>query len=112
MYLLDTDHISLIDRGTEEGQRIIRRLAGISEEEVAVSVISYEEQTRGLLAQVGGGEPVSDTLGAANSYRYDGLENRRDRTCSQCHIDYPQHIGFLQSPWPTIRGLEHGLTAT
>lgn len=52
MYLLDTDHISLIDRGTDEGQRIIRRLAGIPEEDVAVSVISYEEQTRGLLAQV------------------------------------------------------------
>jgi tRNA(fMet)-specific endonuclease VapC len=52
MYLLDTDHISLIDRGTDEGQRIIRRLAGIPEEDVAVSVVSYEEQTRGLLAQV------------------------------------------------------------
>ena len=52
MYLLDTDHISLIDRGTKEGERIVERLAGISEEEVAVSVISYEEQTRGLLAQI------------------------------------------------------------
>ena len=52
MYLLDTDHISLIDRGGDEGKRLTRRLAGIPEDEVAVSVISYEEQTRGLLAQV------------------------------------------------------------
>ncbi|WP_394795214.1 type II toxin-antitoxin system VapC family toxin [Armatimonas sp.] len=52
MYLLDTDHISLIDRAGDEGQRIIHRLAGLPEEEVAVSVVSYEEQTRGLLAQV------------------------------------------------------------
>ena len=52
MSLLDTDHISLIDRAGDEGQRIIRRLAGLPEEEVAVSVVSYEEQTRGLLAQV------------------------------------------------------------
>jgi tRNA(fMet)-specific endonuclease VapC len=52
MYLLDTDHISLIDRGGDEGQHIISRLSGIPEEEVAVSIISYEEQTRGLLAQV------------------------------------------------------------
>lgn len=52
MHLLDTDHISLIDRGGVEGQRIIRRLAGLPEDEVAVSVVSYEEQTRGLLAQV------------------------------------------------------------
>lgn len=52
MYLLDTDHISLIDRGGDEGQRILRRLAGLPEEDVAISVVSYEEQTRGLLAQV------------------------------------------------------------
>ncbi|WP_395095254.1 type II toxin-antitoxin system VapC family toxin [Armatimonas sp.] len=52
MYLLDTGHISLIDRGGDEGQRILRRLAGLPEEDVAISVVSYEEQTRGLLAQV------------------------------------------------------------
>jgi tRNA(fMet)-specific endonuclease VapC len=52
MLLLDTDHISLIDRGSTEGQRILQRLSGVPENQVLVSIVSYEEQTRGLLAQL------------------------------------------------------------
>jgi tRNA(fMet)-specific endonuclease VapC len=50
MYLLDTDHISLLDRGTEEGQRIRERLEQVLPEDVAASIVSYEEQMRGWLA--------------------------------------------------------------
>jgi tRNA(fMet)-specific endonuclease VapC len=52
MYLLDTDHISLIARGGEEGRRIVKRLAVLPSTEVAVSIISYEEQMRGWLAEI------------------------------------------------------------
>jgi tRNA(fMet)-specific endonuclease VapC len=52
MYLLDTDHITLLDRGGQEGDRIRTRLSHIPPEEVAASVISYEEQMRGWLAYV------------------------------------------------------------
>ena len=48
MYLLDTDHISLLDRGGAEGQRIRARIAGLpANEEIAATIISYEERTRG-----------------------------------------------------------------
>jgi tRNA(fMet)-specific endonuclease VapC len=52
MYLLDTDHISLIARGGEEGRRIVKRLVVLPSTEVAVSIISYEEQMRGWLAEI------------------------------------------------------------
>jgi tRNA(fMet)-specific endonuclease VapC len=52
MYLLDTDHISLIARGGAEGQRILRRLSVLPPNEVAVSIVSYEEQMRGWLAEI------------------------------------------------------------
>ncbi len=52
MYLLDTDHISLIARGGAEGQRILHRLSILPPTEVAVSIISYEEQMRGWLAEI------------------------------------------------------------
>jgi tRNA(fMet)-specific endonuclease VapC len=52
MYLLDTDHISLIARGGAEGQRLLQRLSVLPPTEVAVSIISYEEQMRGWLAEI------------------------------------------------------------
>ena len=42
MYLLDTDHISLVDRS--EGRSIRLRLGAVPPDEVFASVISYEEQ--------------------------------------------------------------------
>ncbi len=52
MYLLDTDHLSLLDRGGPEGERIGARLSRLSPDEVATSIVSYEEQMRGWLARI------------------------------------------------------------
>jgi len=37
MYLLDTDHITALDRGGEEGERLRTRLAHVPPEEAVVS---------------------------------------------------------------------------
>lgn len=50
MYLLDTDHISLIDRGGAEGRRIVRRMAGIEPYQICATIVSFEEQVRGWMA--------------------------------------------------------------
>ncbi len=52
MLILDTDHLSILDRDTIEAFNLERRLASISPEEVAVSIITYEEQMRGWFAVV------------------------------------------------------------
>jgi len=52
MYMLDTDHISLLDRGGREGQRIRANLAPIAPDEVAASIVSYEEQMRGWISTI------------------------------------------------------------
>jgi tRNA(fMet)-specific endonuclease VapC len=52
MYLLDTDHISLMDRGGKEGEAVRARLAAVAPEEVVTSIVSYEEQMRGWLAEI------------------------------------------------------------
>lgn len=49
IYLLDTDHISLIQRGDAKAST---RYAAVPNEQVAASVISYEEQLRGRLAVI------------------------------------------------------------
>lgn len=47
LYILDTDHISLVQRGN---QNIALRSAGIPPEFIAITVISVEEQLRGRLS--------------------------------------------------------------
>lgn len=49
LYLLDTDHITLVQRGDP---KVSARYAAVPEAEILVSVISYEEQLRGRLATV------------------------------------------------------------
>ena len=49
MHILDTDHLSLIQRNGQEGKRILAKLALIEESEVVVTVLTYEEQVRGRL---------------------------------------------------------------
>lgn len=52
MVVLDTDHMSLLQRGGAEGQRIRRRLRAVPPDDVATTVICYEEQTRGWFARL------------------------------------------------------------
>ena len=48
MYLLDTDYMSLMQRGTVEGQALFRRLMS-SNISPATTIVTYEEQMRGWL---------------------------------------------------------------
>jgi tRNA(fMet)-specific endonuclease VapC len=52
VYLLDTDHMSLLDRGGSAGQTLRARLRTIPVDDVATTIVSYEEQTRGWIARV------------------------------------------------------------
>ncbi len=49
MYILDTDHLSLIQRNGQERKRILTRLAAVEEGEIVVTVITYQEQVRGRI---------------------------------------------------------------
>ena len=50
MLILGTDHMSLLQRGGTEGERIRSRLRSVPLDDVATTVVTYEEQTRGWLA--------------------------------------------------------------
>lgn len=50
MFVLDTDHLSLLERGSEAGQRLRERINAFPAEDVVTTIISFEEQTRGWLA--------------------------------------------------------------
>jgi tRNA(fMet)-specific endonuclease VapC len=44
MYLLDTDHISVFDRGGVSAQPLLAKIARINPNEVATTIVTYEVQ--------------------------------------------------------------------
>src|SRR5437879_6153177 len=63
MFILDTDHLSLLERtDSPEGSRLRARLAGVPEQEVATTIITFEEQMRGWLAQLARARTLSQQV--------------------------------------------------
>lgn len=51
MFILDTDHLTFLEHGASvEAGRLRARLEGLTDADVAVTIVSFEEQTRGWLA--------------------------------------------------------------
>ena len=72
IYLLDTDHISLLQNGHE---KVSLRFRSISRELIYVPIVSYEEQLKGRLAVINKGKP--ELLGFA----YTRLEETHQFYC-------------------------------
>lgn len=62
MYLLDTDHLSVLERGGDGVVRLQQRLRTVSPDTVAATVVSYEEQTRGWLSLVAKARSMEDQV--------------------------------------------------
>ena len=91
MYIFDTDHLSLIQRNGQEGELILAKLAAIKEVEVAVTIVTYEEQLRGRLSFLSRAKTVDEQVLA-----YRGLQ--------QLTTDYSS-IPIL--PFDRTAALEH-----
>ena len=50
MYILDTDHLTILQRGGQTSQPLRSRLSSVSAQEVVTTIITYEEQTRGWMS--------------------------------------------------------------
>ena len=91
MYIFDTDHLSFIQRNGKEGKNILARLATLDNPEVAVTIITYEEQVRGRLLFLSKAKTIEQQI-----FAYQGLE--------QLVLDY-QSIVIL--PFNRIAALEY-----
>ncbi len=94
-YLMDSDHVSLIDRGGPEGARILTRIAALPPDSVAVSLISYEEQMRGWMAEIARMQSVDRQLAA-----YSRLNRMRDYHCVTPVLPFDEEaVAQFQSLW-------------
>lgn len=50
MNLLDTDHMSVLERNSPEATRLRARMAAFPPDDLGTTIVSYEEQSRGWLA--------------------------------------------------------------
>lgn len=98
LFVLDTDHLSLLQRGHP---RVIERFNLVSEDAVAVSVITYEEQLRGRLAVVRQYEG-SDRLSLA----YLRLREMQGFFCAIRILDFDSHAASI---YDTLRQQHRGL---
>ncbi|MEG4286494.1 hypothetical protein QUB68_25520 [Microcoleus sp. A006_D1] len=64
MYIFDTDHLSVLDRGGVAAQPLLQRLANINPAQVARSIISYEEQMRGWLSYAAKAQSIEQQVEA------------------------------------------------
>ncbi len=76
MFVLDSDHMSLLDWGGRESAALRERLADISENEIATTIICYEEQIRGWMAYIARSKTISQELKAYQKLR-SHLDNYR-----------------------------------
>ncbi len=83
MVLLDTDHMSLLQRGGAEGQRVRQRLRATPQDDVATTIVSYEEQMRGWLARL-----ARITTQERQVFDYSELKKLLQSYCSFAIVDY------------------------
>jgi tRNA(fMet)-specific endonuclease VapC len=76
MYIFDTDHLSLIQRNGQEGKRILAKLATIEDIEVAVTIITYEEQVRGRLSVLSRAKTLDEQIFAYQGLQQLGMDYR------------------------------------
>lgn len=53
MFILDTNHLTILYRGGDPSKKLRQRLNSVASDQVVTSIISYEEQTRGWLSSFG-----------------------------------------------------------
>lgn len=95
MYLLDTDHISLLHRDGTEGRRIQNRLESVPPEQIFFSIVSYEEQMRGWLADIARARSV-----AQQKPRYEELNRMLNLYCATPLLPFDDAaIAVFQNLW-------------
>jgi tRNA(fMet)-specific endonuclease VapC len=76
MFVLDTDHMSLLEWGGEVSYRLRERLAECDPSEVGTTIVSYEEQMRGWMAYIARARSIAQQVEGYRRLR-NQLENYR-----------------------------------
>src|SRR5438309_5996162 len=86
MVILDSDHISLLQRGGAESQRIATRLVAVPSGDIATTIITFEEQMRGWLARIANGRTLDRQISD-----YAELKKSLHNFCNLWVLEFDSH---------------------
>lgn len=85
MYILDTDHLTALGRGSDAAHKLADRLDEIEPLEIATTIINYEEQSRGWLSHAAQARTIEKQITA---YRL--LKSNLDDFCGYLVLDFDE----------------------
>lgn len=89
MYILDTDHLSVIDRKGVNAERLLQKLANIDPTQVATTIISYEEQMRGWLSYTAKAQSIDKQIKA-----YKELKRQLTNYCIIPIVEFDEQAAY------------------
>lgn len=89
MYILDTDHLSVIDRGGVNAERLLQKLANVDSTQVATTIISYEEQMRGWLSYTAKAQSIEKQIKA-----YKELKRQLTNYCIIPIVEFDEQAAY------------------
>ncbi|AFY47072.1 putative nucleic acid-binding protein, contains PIN domain [Nostoc sp. PCC 7524] len=110
MYLLDTDHISVLERGGASAQPLLAKIARINPNEVATTIITYEEQMRGWLTYIAKADSIERQIAA-----YRKLENQLVNYRAIVVVSFDERAGQifqnLRTSYPRLGSMDLKIAA-
>jgi tRNA(fMet)-specific endonuclease VapC len=110
LYILDTDHLSVLDRGGLNAQPLLRRLADVDPIEVVTTIISYEEQMRGWLSYGAKAQTIEQELEA-----YKQLKRQLTNYCTIAVLEFDdgaaQEFQRLKQQYPRLGRMDLKIAA-
>jgi tRNA(fMet)-specific endonuclease VapC len=110
MYILDTDHLSVLERKGDIAERLLLRVRGVDPAQISTSIISYEEQVRGWLSYIAKAQTEDKQVEA-----YKQLKNQLNNYCAIPVIEFDleavREFNRLKKTYPRLGAMDLKIAA-
>jgi tRNA(fMet)-specific endonuclease VapC len=110
MYILDTDHLSVLERKGANAQPLLQRMRAIDPARISTTIISYEEQMRGWLSYIAKAQSEDKQVEA-----YKQLKNQLMNYCAipviEFELDAVREFNRLRKTYPRLGTMDLKIAA-
>jgi tRNA(fMet)-specific endonuclease VapC len=110
MYILDTDHLSVLERKGASAQPLLQRMIEIDPAQISTTIISYEEQMRGWLSYIAKAQTEEKQVEA-----YKQLKNQLMNYCAIPVIEFDlsavREFNRLRKAYPRLGKMDLKIAA-
>jgi tRNA(fMet)-specific endonuclease VapC len=110
MYILDTDHLSVLERKGAIAQPLLQRMMAIDPAQISTTIISYEEQMRGWLSYIAKAQTEEKQVEA-----YKQLKNQLMNYCAIPVIEFDlgavREFNRLRKAYPRLGTMDLKIAA-